>query len=223
MVDPRSSLLDSRSSILDLRHSLVSYPALFMLLITVAIVAGVFWVGADSGLAERLADSRGDPGPASRSAIWSGTWTMIRAHPVLGVGLGAFETVYPIYGRGDGTSLIQFAHNDYLQALADGGIVAAALAAWFIIVTFRGFVRGVRLRDPLLRALALGAGAGIFAILVHSLFDFNLQLPSNALLFLVLTAVVGTTTADRRRTANDSRQMTDGGLRDRLSVSIRSL
>ena len=203
MVDPRSSLLDSRSSILDLRHSLVSYPALFMLLITVAIVAGVFWVGADSGLAERLADSRGDPGPASRSAIWSGTWTMIRAHPVLGVGLGAFETVYPIYGRGDGTSLIQFAHNDYLQALADGGIVAGALAVWFIIVTFRGFVRGVRLRDPLLRALALGAGAGIFAILVHSLFDFNLQLPSNALLFLVLTAVVGTTTADRRQMTAD--------------------
>jgi hypothetical protein len=38
--------------------------------------------------------------------------------------------------------------------------------------------------------LALGCGGGIFAMLVHSLFDFNLQIPSNALLFLVLTAVV---------------------------------
>jgi len=37
---------------------------------------------------------------------------------------------------------------------------------------------------------ALGAAAGIFALLVHSLFDFNLQLPSNALLFLVLSSVV---------------------------------
>jgi hypothetical protein len=37
---------------------------------------------------------------------------------------------------------------------------------------------------------ALGAAGGIFALLVHSLFDFNLQLPSNALLFLVLSSVV---------------------------------
>jgi O-antigen ligase len=181
----RSSILYPLSSILAFRSSLL------VLLIGAAIIAGIFWVGADSGLAERLADSQGEPGPGSRSVIWSGTLTMIRAHPVLGVGLGAFETVYPIYGHGDGKSLIQFAHNDYLQALADGGVAAAALAVWFIIVTFRGFVRGLKLRDPLLRALTLGAGAGIFAMLVHSLFDFNLQLPSNALLFLVLAAVTG--------------------------------
>jgi O-antigen ligase len=181
----RSSILCPLSSILAFRSSLL------VLLIGAAIIAGIFWVGADSGLAERLADSQGEPGPGSRSVIWSGTLTMIRAHPVLGVGLGAFETVYPIYGHGDGKSLIQFAHNDYLQALADGGLAAGALAVWFIIVTFRGFVRGLKLRDPLLRALTLGAGAGIFAMLVHSLFDFNLQLPSNALLFLVLAAVTG--------------------------------
>ena len=193
--NPLSSLLAPRSSLL-------------LLLIGAAIIAGVFWVGADSGLAERLANSQDDPGPASRSAIWSGTLTMIRAHPVLGVGLGAFETVYPIYGRGDGNKLIQFAHNDYLQVLADGGIVAAALAVWFIIVTFRGFVRGLKLRDPLLRALALGAGAGMFAILVHSLFDFNLQLPSNALLFLVLVAM---TTGDRRPITDDRRPGTEDG------------
>jgi O-antigen ligase len=173
-----------RSSILDLRSSI------FVFLIAAAIVAGIFWVGADSGLAERLADSQLDVSPYGRPGMWSDTLRMFRAHPILGVGLGAFETVYPIYGRVDGSLVIEFAHNDYLQTLADGGIVAAALAVWFIIATFRGFVRGIRLRDPLRRGLALGAGAGIFAILVHSLFDFNLQLPSNALLFLVLSAVV---------------------------------
>jgi O-antigen ligase len=173
-----------RSSILNLRSSILVF------LIAAAIVAGIFWVGADSGLAERLADSQLDVSPYGRPGMWSDTLRMFRAHPILGVGLGAFQTVYPIYGRGDGSFLIEFAHNDYLQTLADGGIVAAALAVWFIIATFRGFVRGIRLRDPLRRGLALGAGAGIFAILVHSLFDFNLQLPSNALLFLVLSAVV---------------------------------
>jgi O-antigen ligase len=187
IVDSRFTIHDSRSSIFELRSSVL------VLLIAAAIIAGIFWVGADTGLAERLAGSQGQPGPASRSAIWAGAWMMFRAHPLVGVGFGAFETVYPIYGRGDGLSLIQFAHNDYLQALSDGGIVAGALAVWFIIVTFRRFAGGLRLTDPLLRAAMLGAGAGVFAILVHSLFDFNLQIPSNALLFLVLVAMVANT------------------------------
>ena len=50
--------------------------------------------------------------------------------------------------------------------------------------------RGVRSRDPLLAAVALGAGGGGVAMVVHSLFDFNLQLPSNALLFLLLSAMI---------------------------------
>ena len=39
--------------------------------------------------------------------------------------------------------------------------------------------------------ITLGAGAAIFALLVHSVFDFNLQIPSTALLFLVLAALIG--------------------------------
>lgn len=171
------------------------YPAVSVLLIVVAIGAGMFWVGADSGLAERLAADQGEAGATSRQVIWRDTLSMIRAHPVLGVGVGAFQTVFPIYGHSEGPTIVEFAHNDYLQTLADGGIVAGALAIWFIIVIFRAFARGTTSREPLTGALALGAGAGIFAILVHSLFDFNLQLPSNALLFLVLAAIVVTTGA----------------------------
>ena len=115
---------------------------------------------------------------------------MFRAHPILGIGLGAFETVYPIYGRGDGTFVIQFAHNDYLQVLADGGIVGGAIALCFIIVIARAVMQVTRSADPFLRALGLGSAAGVFALLVHSLFDFNLQIPSNALLFLLLAAIV---------------------------------
>ena len=67
--------------------------------------------------------------------------------------------------------------------------MGGAIALWFIVLVFRAVSRGARSGDPLYAGLALGAGAGIFAILVHSLFDFNLQLPSNALLFLLLSAV----------------------------------
>lgn len=193
----RSSILHPQSSIFDPRSSLL-YPAVFVLLIAGAIIAGIVWVGADSDLAERLGGDQYDPG---RQVIWRDTLAMIRAHPLLGVGIGAYQTVFPMYGHSAGSTIIEFAHNDYLQALADGGIVAGALAIWFIIIVFRAFARGTKSREPLTGALALGAGAGIFAILVHSLFDFNLQLPSNALLFLVLAAIVVTTSHDGRRTA----------------------
>ncbi len=49
-----------------------------------------------------------------------------------------------------------------------------------------------------MRAVALGAGAGIFGLLIHGLVDFNMQIPSNALMFLLASALVvrvATTTA----------------------------
>jgi O-antigen ligase len=179
-------------------------------LILAAIIVGIFWVGADFDIVKRISN---DPvtsnASTDRKAIWFDTLKMFSANPILGVGLGAYETVYPVYGRGDGSALIQFAHNDYLQALADGGIVAGALAIWFVIATYRDFARGVRLRDPLLHRLTMGAGAGIFAILFHSLFDFNLQLPSNALLFLVLSGIVASvaTIGGRRKIAKPEKHI----------------
>jgi len=176
------------------RSSFILQPALLIVVLAAVIVAGVVWVGADLDIMRRVANDPLTTGAMmDRQAVWADTLKMFSAHPILGVGLGAFETVYPIYGRGNGTFVIQFAHNDYLQVLADGGIVGAALALWFIIAVFRDFAHGMKSRDPFLSALALGGGAGIVAILVHSLFDFNLQLPSNALLFLVLAAIVATT------------------------------
>lgn len=173
------------------RSSFIFRPATVMILMLVAVIAGVVWVGADLDIIKRIASDPLTTGAAmDRKGIWVDTLAMFRAHPLLGVGLGAFETVYPIYGHGDGTLLIEFAHNDYLQMLSDGGLVGGAIAIWFLVVIARAVAQTAKSADPLLKALGLGSAAGIFALLVHSLFDFNLQIPSNALLFLLLTAIV---------------------------------
>jgi O-antigen ligase len=114
---------------------------------------------------------------------------MIGANPITGVGLGAYETAYPVYSRSDGTLLVNYAHNDYLQVISDGGIIAGALALWFLILIWREVREGSKSRDPLVRGISLGFGASIFAILIHSLFDFNLQIPANALLFLMISTM----------------------------------
>ena len=68
--------------------------------------------------------------------------------------------------------------------------MGGALAIWFLISMGRSIVNGMRSNNQSLRAIALGSTGGIFALLVHSFFDFNLQIPSNALLFLSLCSIV---------------------------------
>jgi hypothetical protein len=164
--------------------------------IVIVIVAGIVWIGPDR-VVERVAQGASSDGRQqketfflSRGWIWRDSLTLIEANPLTGVGLGAFQTAYPIYGKSDGSLTVGQTHNDYLQILADCGIIGGALAVWFIWSILGAIFRGVRVRDPLLAGFALGGGAGLFALLVHSALDFNLQLPSNALLFLVIAAVV---------------------------------
>ena len=159
--------------------------------ISLAIFAGIIWIGPDQ-IVGRIANSgdKGDTFYASRGWIWKDTLSMIASNPILGVGLGAYETAYPIYSHSDGTLRVEFAHNDYLQILADGGMLGGVIAVAFLVMFARAFSRGLNAPDPFVRGIALGGGAGIFALLVHSMLDFNLQIPSNALLFLFLLAAV---------------------------------
>jgi O-antigen ligase len=183
--------------------------------IAAAIVAGVLWVGADP-VVDRIAEStdpRRETFFSSRGWIWQDAIAMIGANPFLGVGMGAFETAYPRYSRQNGSVTVGEAHNDYLQVLADCGIVGALLALWFIVATMRAVGRAIRSRDPYLSGLALASGAGIFSILVHSLFDFNLQLPSNALLFLFFSAIasnIGTAMVESKSESKPQRIIKPG-------------
>lgn len=166
-----------------------------------AVALGILWLGP-APVVERVSqgkvtssDAQAETFFTSRGWIWRDTLAMIRANPITGVGLGAYATAFPNYTQSDGTVAVGAAHNDYLQVLADAGIIGGALAIWFVVILWRNVRRGLRARDPLRAGWALGAGVGISGLLVHSFFDFNLQLPAHALLFLMLVAIVAHTGA----------------------------
>lgn len=174
------------------RRKLGAALVLGIALLAAGVWVGVGWVGLDSvarGLS-RLPDEIYATDQISRKGIWLDTIRLIEDHPAVGVGLGAYATAFPQYGSGPGIFIVRQAHNDYLQALAEGGIVGGLLAVlfgWFLV---RSLLHGLQRRDRVARGVALGAAAGCVGLLLHSLVDFNLQIPSNALAFLFSTALV---------------------------------
>ena len=111
---------------------------------------------------------------SGRSHFWDIGWQIFLAHPILGAGFDAFGSAFTRYDTWNGLYRVEQAHNDYLQMLADGGVLAFACVAAFIVLFFR---RGLQVinnsADDLRRSIAIGAMAGAFGILIHSFFDFR--------------------------------------------------
>jgi len=159
------------------------------LALVVSLFVGVLLLGGDWSL-NRLVDSVNTDDPTTgRTHFWSVTVEMIKAHPFVGTGLGAFGVIYTRFDSRNGLMRLEQAHNDYLQILSDGGIIGAFLGLAFVVLLFRRAFQRMRSRDVFRSGVALAALGGCFAVLVHSFFDFTLHTTSNALLFLVLAAV----------------------------------
>jgi O-antigen ligase len=85
---------------------------------------------------------------------------------------------------------VEQAHNDYLQTLADAGILGFACITAFIFLFFKRSLNVISSSaDGFRKGTAVGALAGCFGILVHSFFDFPLRTPSNAFFFLLLVVL----------------------------------
>lgn len=161
----------------------------------VAIVLLALWVGYEP-LANRFSSLREGAKEYSvitRTEYWRGSWQMFLDHPLTGVGLGAFPTAYPAYGRSSvKNERLEQSHNDYLQLLTDGGLIGALIGLWFlfeVIRVLRQQLRHFHQAHSLDRALVIGGYVAMLGIGVHSFLDFNLQIAANALLFLIVLAL----------------------------------
>ena len=115
---------------------------------------------------------------------------MFRQHPMLGWGQGTFADVYPRFRSFYSDSLVNAAHNDFLQVLAETGLIGFGIMIWFLAITLRNAVRkSSKWTSNLNGAVSVVAILGICGILVHSLVDFNMQVPANAALFYSLCTV----------------------------------
>ena len=118
---------------------------------------------------------------------------MILQRPLLGYGLGNFVEVFPSFRTFYSNDVINAAHNDYLQAIVEIGVIGFGLIVILISLLFReGLRKSKHWEHDFEAALSLASLVGCSGILIHSLCDFNLQVPANAAIFAVLAAIAVT-------------------------------
>ncbi len=162
----------------------------FVLVLTLLAAAVMF--GGEQSLNRLVGTVNADDPTSGRTQFWRGTVAVIKAHPMIGVGLGAFGVAYTRYDPLHGELRLEQAHNDYLQICADAGIIGGLLALCFVAALFRRGLTRLDTPDKFRRGTSAGALAGCGAVLVHSFFDFPLHITSIALLFLMLAALATT-------------------------------
>jgi len=125
-----------------------------------------------------------------RIAVWKDTTKIMEDYPYMGSGPGTFGAVYPAYKTVADPVSYEHAHNDYVQWMAETGIVGFGLSVGAAGILFGFVIAGGRARrNPWAKGLLLGVVTGLVAILLHGLYDFNFHIPANAFLCTVLMAM----------------------------------
>lgn len=155
-----------------------------VLLLAVLMVS---WLGVQE-LVERFSSLQSlEVTVGKRASMREDTWRIFLDHPWMGTGLGTLQTVFPAYETLYDGKVVNHAHNDYLEALAETGIAGGLCCVWFLGVLFVDSLR--RVSQPgssFISTLHLSGLIGCLGLLAHSLVDFNLHIPANALLFFLM-------------------------------------
>ena len=161
-----------------------------VLLIVSLIAVDLLVVGTYFG-AERVVQrvTASSAATEDRDEVSGYAYEMWRDYPLFGSGLGTFHAVFPRYSGPATAGTYTHAHNDYLEFAAETGVVGFALLGLLVLLSLAAALRAQYLRhDPLMRGLSFGAMMSIIALMIHSAVDFSLQIPANALTFMLVLA-----------------------------------
>ena len=128
-------------------------------------------------------------GEWGRRVIWHDTWAMATDFRLTGVGAGAFQQGMLVYQQASRQFFFNHAHDEYLQLLAEGGVLLAVPAALALGAGIAMMIRQLRSDRSAIFWIRAGAIAGIAAAAVQSVWDTALRTPANGVLFAVMAAI----------------------------------
>jgi O-antigen ligase len=151
------------------------------------LVVSLNWRGIDR-VTQWFADTTDLVG---RFAAWRDGWHVVRDFPIVGTGLNTYSDAMIFYQTSSPDAHLAQAHNDYLQLLAEGGllvVVPVAIAVTFLVIAIRRSLDAAR-SDSYDYWVRAGASVGLLAIAIQETAEFSLQMPANAFLFATLASI----------------------------------
>lgn len=147
------------------------------------------WLGVAPLLSRIRASTPTELSHERRIALYRDSIRIFLEHPLAGTGPGTFREVYPEQESYWDGRVVVHAHSEYLELLVESGIAGGLCGAIFLFLLFRMGWQQAKLAGARAGALHAGALAACLGLLVHDLVDFNLRVPANALIFIILASM----------------------------------
>ncbi|HWD18031.1 MAG TPA: O-antigen ligase family protein [Verrucomicrobiae bacterium] len=166
------------------------------------LIGGGIWVNSSFGAAQRRFNRLHDTVELrdDRRDYWPIAVEIFQEHKLWGAGPGHFDQEFYFHRPEKMQLRLTYAHNEYLNTLADWGLAGLALIGGVVAAVFYGAWRtwhsvrrsagdlGRRRSDK--GAFIVGAAFGLVALALHCIVDFDMHLPADALLAVGLLALV---------------------------------
>jgi O-antigen ligase len=153
----------------------------------------VSWLGIGRALDRFATYKKLETSEGRRAEMLHDSLRIFQDHPILGTGLGTLQEVFPLYETAYDGLVVNHSHNDYAEALAETGIIGGLCGLVFLVLLFWMSWKILNVEgDPRSFAYHAGALVACLGLLIHAGVDFNFHIPSNALIFLLQSALAST-------------------------------
>ena len=153
----------------------------------VLLIAGATYVNLPA-LLTRLHEAW-PSGLGGRLAVWRDTWPIVRDFAATGVGVGAYAQAMLVYQQTNRLLFFNHAHNEFLQIVAEGGVLLGIAAALVLMIAANRTAAMLRADRSSVFWARAGAACGLLGVACQSVWDTALRMPANAVLFAILAAV----------------------------------
>jgi len=153
----------------------------------------VSWLGIGRALDRFATYKKLETSEGRRAEMLHDSLRIFQDHRIIGTGLGTLQEVFPLYETAYDGLVVNHSHNDYAEALAETGIIGGLCGLVFLVLLFWTSWKILNVEgDPRNFAYHAGALVACLGLLVHAGVDFNFHIPSNALIFLLQSALAST-------------------------------
>lgn len=158
-----------------------------MVIAAVLALAGLLTLGIDPVI-RRFEDTFADPTQAfsTRADLLRDTASMVAAFPLLGAGLGAYWVAFPAFDTTARPGTAEHAENQYIETLAELGLIGGLLAFAFVGLVLFGLLRTIASSNRRTNLGLFGLAFAFTAVAFHSLTDFGMEIPAVGLTVALL-------------------------------------